>query len=304
MPALVSFLPQDVVTLGLSNLQRSTFPAKLLLLQTPLTLPLPQSEYEVSVIARCCARMRKIVHVYKPARPRFAERLARGGFYPLPRLPSPTPPCAIATTSCERLLSGAGQLEHLDGLEPAAVAVEAGQRREYRAAHEVEQGVTLRGGELRLQQRRRLQAVGEAEGLADGSSDEPVPHRPGLEDYPSLHASNRQKRRRERATGNQVRRGIVFNVNNVTHMQFKFSVKEHDTFYLGMYHPSSFGPGGLRLSAAAPLEVTKTHTYVQYWSAGALRRQYHSPTLPFCKQQRRRRQQQRHRRLNARVQAG
>lgn len=132
---------------------------------------------------------------------RSTENLAGGR--PPPPTPTPAPPlCAVflplRRTSCERLPSGPRQLEHLDGLEPPAVAVEGGQRGKHRAAHQVEQGVALRGGELRPQQRHRLQAVREAEGLADGSSDEPVPDFPGLEDYPPLHPREKLETRAAR----------------------------------------------------------------------------------------------------------
>lgn len=103
--------------------------------------------------------------------------------------PSPQP---LASLSCsrERLISSSGQLEHLDGLEPPAVAVKTREGCERNPADRVEYGVTLWHRQLCSQQRDRLQAVGDAERLAYGAPNSAVPYSSDLEDHPSLIRKN------------------------------------------------------------------------------------------------------------------
>lgn len=100
--------------------------------------------------------------------------------------------------SRECLPPSAGQLEDLDGLEPSAVPIEARQDRERAPTCRVQQGVALRRRELGAQQRDRLQAVGDAERLADGAPNPPVTHPPNLKNHPALTSEATSEHRQKR----------------------------------------------------------------------------------------------------------
>lgn len=106
----------------------------------------------------------------------------------------------LASFSCSResLISSSGQLEHLDGLEPPAVAVETREGCERNPANRVEYGVTLWHRQLCSQQRDRLQAVGDAERFAYGASNSAVPYSSDLEDHPPLIRKNSTEKKEER----------------------------------------------------------------------------------------------------------
>lgn len=101
-------------------------------------------------------------------------------------LPPPPPPSLSLPLARDSLPSSARKFEDLDGLEPSAVPVEGRQHRKGHAAHRVQHGVAIRLHHLCPEESGRLKPVGDAEGLADGAPDAPIPHPPYLKNDPPL----------------------------------------------------------------------------------------------------------------------